>query len=215
MEGSEKELVVDGPRRDGGVGFELIPSDKWTRSVESLTPSSVIYVNGAADLYVRPFFEEEYNDLSYQKTLDNQASGNPSIEKWVRIQQVPHAAVSVAAFGAPPATLAERPYYVQQSEGNSYGYTIIPWDPEGPYKEQGPNLIAFRIPVVNGPRAFTVEARGQSGALLAGSARHVRVVEPLRQPALLGALALVPLVALVVVLTARRRSYSAGRREDG
>jgi hypothetical protein len=28
MEGSEKRLVVDGPRRTGSTGYELIPSDK-------------------------------------------------------------------------------------------------------------------------------------------------------------------------------------------
>ena len=121
MEGSEKELVVDSRRRTNGIGFEIIPSDKWTRPVNSVTPSSVIYVNGTADLYVRPFFEDEFNDLSYEKTVNNQARGNPTIQKWVRIQQVPHATVVTAGPGGAQTTLSEQPYYVEQSPGSSLG----------------------------------------------------------------------------------------------
>ena len=46
-------------RRTGGIGYEVIPGDKWTRPEESKTPASVLYVNGATGLYLRPFSEDE------------------------------------------------------------------------------------------------------------------------------------------------------------
>ena len=212
MDGSEKELIVDSRRRTNGIGFEVIPSDKWTRPVESVTPSSVIYVNGAADLYVRPFFEDEFNDLSYEKTTNNQARGNPTIQKWVRIQQVPHATIEVSVAGSARTTLSEQPYYVEQSSGSSLGYTIIPWDPSGPYKEQGPNLIAFRVPLEKSARVVRVRTLDEKGGALEGSDRQIRVVAPLPVPALLVVFALLPILLLIFVLLLRSRSYGARPR---
>ena len=99
MEGSEKTLIVYEPNRTGGIGFEVIPGDKWTRPQESISPASVLYVDGSADLYVRPFFEDELNDLEHEKTIDNAARGNPNVARWVRIQQVPRATVAVKKGG--------------------------------------------------------------------------------------------------------------------
>ena len=118
MEGSEKNVVAHGRSRTGGIGYDVIPADKWTRPVESTTPASVLYVNGKADLYIRPFFEEEFNDLAYEKTVNNAARGNPTIVKWVR---------------------------VHQTQGSSLGYTIVPYDPQGASKGKDPDIIAFRL----------------------------------------------------------------------
>ena len=214
MEGSEKELIVDRSRRTDGVGFEVVPSDKWTRPVESVSPSSVVYVNGAADLYVLPFFEDEFNDLSYAKTSNNQARGNPTIQKWVRIQQVPHATIETTGPGDARGTLIERPYYVEQSPGSSLGYTIIPWDPAGPYKDQGPNLIAFRIPLRKDLRVVKLRALDEKGGVLRGSDRQIRLVTSLTAPALLVAFALLPLLLLLVILVARSRVYRRGPAGD-
>jgi hypothetical protein len=91
IEGSDKRLVVYRWRRTGGIGYEVIPGDKWTRPEESRTPASVLYVNGTTGLYLRPFHEAEANDLFYQKTVSNQAEGNPSMYRWVRAETVAHA----------------------------------------------------------------------------------------------------------------------------
>jgi hypothetical protein len=137
---------------------------------------------------VRPFFEDQYNDLVYQKALDNQARGNPAIQKWVRIQQVPRASVVLTLPGAAPTVIAEQPFYAEQSEGTSLGYTIIPWDAQGPYREQGPNLIAFRIPLPPGVARLHLSATGPDGAVLA----------------------LGPLALMAAVLAIRRGVYVTG-----
>ncbi|OHD67581.1 MAG: hypothetical protein A2177_12485, partial [Spirochaetes bacterium RBG_13_68_11] len=70
VEGSEKTIVTHRARRVNGIGYEVIPSDKWTRPQESKTPASILYVDGSADLYLRVFYENEYNELAYARTVD-------------------------------------------------------------------------------------------------------------------------------------------------
>jgi hypothetical protein len=209
LEGSEKSLLVHERRRTGGIGFEVIPSDKWTRPTESRTPSSVLYVSGSADLYLRPFFEDEFNDLEYEKTVNNTAKGNSSIVKWVRIQQVPRAKIEVT--GEESAVLAEEPFTVQQTQGSSLGYTIIPYDPQGAGKDKDPDLIAFRLPVGKGPRLLRVRALDAAGAPLGGE-RQIRIIGPSPFPLLTLALALSPLLVMVIVLLARARGHAAGEK---
>jgi hypothetical protein len=215
MEGSEKTVIVHDRSRSDGIGFEVIPSDRWTRPEASVTPSSVLYVNAAADLYLRPYFESEFNDLAYERTLNNSARGNPTISKWVRIQQVPHASVVVESPGAPAVRLAEKPFFVEQSKGSGLGYTIQPWDPAGAHKDKEPNLIAFHVPVDRTRRAMRLHALDAKGEVLPGSQREIRVVAGMPSAWILVVLAAVPLLVMAVVLIVRARLYAAGSRDGG
>jgi len=143
LEGSERRVVSFRKRRAEGIGLEVIPGDKWTRPVESTTPSSVLYVDGSADLYLRPFFQQEYNDLYYEKMQRNDASGNPNVMKWVRIQQVPQAAIRLSGSGGQEQVVREEPFFVEQVKGASLGYRIVPYDPQGAHKDRDPSLQAF------------------------------------------------------------------------
>jgi hypothetical protein len=214
MEGSEKLLVVHDSGRKDGVGFEVIPSDRWTRPEASVTPSSVLYVNGSADLYLRPFFEKEFNDLAYERTLNTAARGNPNISKWVRIQQVPHAAIVLEKPGAEAATLAESPFYVEQAKGSALGYTIQPYDPAGAHKGKDANLIAFRVAVDRKVPALRLHARDAKGARIAGSERQIRVIGPIPTAWVLLALALAPLLVMAIVLAVRSRTYARGSSRE-
>jgi hypothetical protein len=209
IEGSEKRLVVWSRRRGDRVGYEVIPADKWTRAEESTTPASVIYIDGTTDLYLRPFYEDEVQDLSYQKTSNNAAAGNPNVYTWVRVQQVPKARIAYEARGRPASLLVEQPYRVEQSEGSALGYTIVPVGPAPGSAEVQPDLIAFHVPVSRGGAVMRVRTVGADGEPIAGSERQIRVVaRPAWQHALL-ALALLPVLAMVVVLVARARRYSS------
>jgi hypothetical protein len=210
MEGAEKRLIVHDKRRANGIGFEVIPSDKWTRPETSVTPSSVVYVDGSADLYLQPFFEEDFNDLAYEKTRNNAALGNPNIFKWVRIQQVPQSHIVLAKAGAIPVTLAEQPFLVEQATGSSLGYTIVPFDPAGAQKDKEPSLIAFRVAVDRNVPVMRFHALDGAGAPLEGSERHIRVVGKMHTGWLLLVLSLMPLLVMGIVLYARAGSYKVG-----
>lgn len=208
MEGSEKTLLVYDRLQSGSVGFEVIPGDKWTRPELSVTPSSVLYVNGSADLYLRPFFEDRFNDLAYEKTLNNAAGGNPNIAKWVRIQQVPHAVIVVQDSGAAKSFLTEQPYHVEQSKGTSLGYTIVPTNAGNAHNDKEPDLIAFRVPVDRNVRTIRFHALGSNSKQLAGSERQIRVVRRIPSAALLLA-SIAPLLLMGVLRIFRARTYAA------
>jgi hypothetical protein len=215
MEGSERKVVSFRRRRAEGIGLEVIPGDKWTRPVESTTPSSVLYVDGSADLYLRPFFEQEYNDLYYEKMQRNDARGNPNVMKWVRIQQVPQAGIRLSGPGGQERVIREEPFFVEQVKGASLGYHIVPYDPQGAHKGREPSLLAFHIPIARGVSASGGGAKGQpvlrlatldkNGTLLAGGERQIRLVGPARGGAVALILALLPLAVMAAVLIARSR----------
>jgi hypothetical protein len=208
MEGSERQVVSFQKRRAEGIGLELIPGDKWTRPVESTTPSSVLYVDGSADLYLRPFFEQEYNDLYYEKMQRNDARGNPNVMKWVRIQQVPRAGIRLAGPAGQERLIREEPFFVEQIKGASLGYRIVPFDPQGAHKDRDPSLQAFHVPIDRAQQVLRLATLDKNGTVLAGGQRQIRLVGPARAGFVALILALLPLAAMVAVLVARSRRVS-------
>jgi len=207
LEGSEKTLIVHARRRSRGIGYDVIPGDKWTRPVESPTPSAVLYVDGSNDLFLRPFFEDEYNDLYYSKTIRNDTRGNPNLMKWERIQQVPRAAVQIISGGTVKTTLREEPWFVEQAQGATLGYRIVPYDPLGAQKGKDPSLIAFRVPLAPGTAVTELQTVDAGGSPLPGSGRQIRVIAPPAAEPILPLLALVPLGVMALVLARRARKY--------
>jgi hypothetical protein len=205
IEGSEKKIVAYTPRRTGGIGYEVIPGDKWTRPEESKTPAAVLYVNGTTDLYLRPFLEDEVNDLFREKTVSNQSSGNPSLYKWVRMDEVPGATLQAASPGRETVTLAARPFVVNQSAGPGLGYTIAPWDPNTAASDTTPGIVAFRVSLQKAASVVRLRVLDRGGRPVAGSERQIRIVErpPLLSPWAMPALS--PLLVMVIVLAARAR----------
>lgn len=206
MEGSERRIITFENRRKEGVGLEVIPSDRWTRIEESKTPSSVLYVNGKADLYLRAFYQDEYNDLYFEKLRSNHAKGNPNIMTWIRIQQVPKAKIELASAKGSAELISENAFFVEQAQGTALGYTIVPYDPSGPHKGKAPNLIAFHLPLAPGTERYGVRVQDGHGDFLSGSERKIRVVPESNRTFLLIILVLLPLglLGLVRIFVARR-----------
>jgi hypothetical protein len=210
VEGSDKGIIAFSWRRTGGIGYEVIPSDKWTRPEESKTPASVLYVNGSTDLYVQPFSENEANDLEYEKMVVNQASGNPSMYKWVRKADVTGATLKAARAGQAPIALTEQAFIVKQAAGSSLGYTITPYDPATAAADEAPSLVAFPVTVQKSGTLIRF-ALENDGHAVSGSERQVRVVKPLPGFAWFAFFALAPLLAMTLVLALRaRRMRGAG-----
>jgi hypothetical protein len=208
MEGSEKKIVTFTRKRAEGVAFEVIPADRWTRPVESNTPSSVLYVDGTSDLYLRPFFQLEYNDLYYEKMKRNDALGNRNLYRWARIQQIPGAGIELKLPGGQADLIREEPFYVEQTKGQALGYQIVPYDPEGAHQDREPSLRAFHVPLAADTRAVSLRVRDRQGELLTGGSRQIRVVRTNRSGGLLTLLALLPLAVLLGVRLKRRRTYA-------
>lgn len=210
VEGSERTVVAFAPRRAAAVGVEVIPGDKWTRPIESNAPSAVLYVDGSTDLYLRPFFQIEYNDHRYARLLRNDAKGNRSLMRWVRTQQIPHARIELTrrdGSGAAPETRLEEPFFVAQTPGAARGYQIVPFDPAGDHAHRQPSLRAVHVPLAPSDRVVQVRVRDARNAALPTGARQIRVVDPARTGRLSTALLALPLLLMAVVLGQRARRY--------
>jgi len=208
MEDSKKRVIVFKKRRTDGIGFEVIPGDKWTRPVESKTPSSVLYVDGTTNLYLRPFFQDEFNDLYYKKMLKNDAKGNPNLMNWVHIQQVPGGRIELTGNNYDNEEILEKPFYVEQAKGSGMGYKIVPFDSEGTHKDRGPNLIAFKVLMNNERSVIKLNLLDRNGLNLAGSSRQIRVVVKTRCQSVLLLLCLLPLLVMAVIRIIRSRKYT-------
>jgi len=209
MEGSERRIVAFEKRRAEAIGLEVIPGDKWTRPVESKTPASVLYIDGSTDLYLRPFFQQEYNDLFYEKMRKNDAKGNPTLMKWVRIQQVPQARVEVSRPSSESQMILEEPFYVEQVKGAALGYQIVPFDPEGKHKDREPSLQAFHVSISEDQRVIRLRVQDKEGQYLPTSERQIRVVKPSRIGIISLILAALPLVVMIIVMARRSRRYTS------
>lgn len=211
MQGSEKRLIVFTQRSGDKVGYEVIPADKWTRPETSRVPSSMLYVSGATDLYLRPFYESDYNDFQYNKLVDNDGAGNRKLSQRVRLQQVPQARVVVTtAVGT--QTLSEQAFAIEQSTGQALGYTIVPWNQHSHRSSDKPDLIAFHVRIQNAGSAFRVSAQDGTGALLPGSERDIRVILGPGPEVILVAVMFLPIACILVVMLARARWYRSHDR---
>lgn len=204
LQGTGKRLVMIARRGEGAIGYDIFPADRWTQPSESNTPASVLYVDGTSELYLRPFFQNEYRDLHYNRLENNQSGGNPNLYRWVKIQQVPESSLT-ARFGAETRQINEQPYVVEQTQTAALGYTIVPYDPAGAHEGRNPSIIAFRIPVTREDRVVSLALLDSEGSPLPGSSRQIRVVSGIRGEPIIPALALVPVVVLLLLHLRRRR----------
>lgn len=206
MQGSEKQVVVFNNRGQEKVGYDVIPGDKWTRPEASGLPGSVLYVNGTTDLFLRPYFEKQYNDLYHQKLVDNDARGNINMNAWIKLQQVPHAQI-VLGGGEGGRKITEQPFAVDQLQGASLGYRIIPWGDTQHRPGDKPDLIAYQIPMKAGEKVISLSARDQAGKLLAGSERQIRLISATSLGVFPILIMVLPLIVAIVVMTIRRRRF--------
>lgn len=204
---SEKNLVAFASRRTG-VGFEIIPESKWTRPVVSDDRSQVLYLEGRRTFYIKPWYEEEFNQHSYLKMASLhkplEGLGTRSAWMWVHMQEVTDAKAEILKDGKVVQTIERKPYYVEQTSGYALGYKIVEFTPpeEGEYSERQPTFEAYKV---------DLEARGKyvlrfvdaDGNVIPGSERDIRSVRAAGWP-----LYTVPLLPLLVGLAvfAWRRS---------
>ena len=207
MEGSERRIVVFDKRRADAIGIEVIPGDKWTRPIESRIPGSVLYVDGSTDLYLRPFYQEEYNDLFYEKMRQNDANGNPALMRWVRVQQVPHAVLKITRPGFGSENVIEQPFDVEQVTGAALGYQIVPVDRQVVDANHEPSLRAFPVPIDEGQRVIYLGVKDATGTSIASGERQIRIVRPSRLELVSLVFVSIPVIVMIIVMVLRSRKY--------
>jgi hypothetical protein len=177
---SERRLVAIVPRRHG-VGYDVVPQEKWTIPDQANDPASIIYTRPGAVIYLQPYGELEFNALEYARLRDPQdREATPNRWTWVRVLPITGATMLLRR-GGQEERRALGDFTVRQLPGAALGYTVVPFEqppgdppPGGPGPRQ-PDLTAFRITAPAGRDRFRLRLIDTEGRELPGSGRDVIV----------------------------------------
>jgi len=205
FEGSEKKLVTFTSRRQEGVGYEIIPGNRWTRRENCDDPSWIIHAVGKNELYFNPFYQEEYNELYYNKLQDPQNSGRLEKWKWVHVEPVSNAQVLLGRGEEILQVVDKAPYFVKQIPGPELGYEIIPYDEELKMSGYQPTFESYKVTLgENLPQVdYQISTISkETGEHIPKSERTIRFLKK-ENGVYLYAVAFLPLVVGAVVIISR------------
>ena len=200
VEGSEKKVVIYKKNTETSVGYEIIPENKWTRSVVSDRPESVIYLDGSTDLYLQCFYQDQYNDFFHSKTLNVTDKGNPESMKWFRVMQIENAGIELKYENGSYTTINAEPFIVEQKEGSSLGYSILPYKSREVESHVEPSLIAFHLPLDKDVKKIQFHAVDENGNIIRNSYRQVRVLSAYRGGIISLVLIILPMLLYVLII---------------
>lgn len=203
VEGSAKTLIVFSPLERGGTGYEIIPGDRWTERRISDIPFSVFYVQGKPEVFFKAYTEDLYDEFRYVKMLDSAALGIPGKRIFVRRESETKAVLFLSTKDR-SWTETMGAFSVEQREGESLGYVIVPYDPV--HSEREPDFTAFRLQFPDGADRIRILARDETGAMMRGSVRELRSVDPERLSPWLLVLFLLPIASVPLLRIIRKRS---------
>jgi hypothetical protein len=167
--GSKKRVFAIAPRRQG-IGYEVVPAEKWTVPEMADDPSNAIYTIPGGVIYLRPFVALEFNGLEYAR-LQNPQDLEATPNRWTWVHVAPLDGATLDADGR-SITLAD--YSVEQVPGGALGYSIVPFRPDAAAAgARSPDLRAFRVEASVGRGAQTLRIVDTSGRELAGSSRRL------------------------------------------
>jgi hypothetical protein len=205
LAGSEKSLVVFSVRAKG-VGYEIIPEDKWTSPVKSDGPGDHLFLRAGQTLYLKPFATRLYNRHHFLKlaqlTRPDSGRGAEEQQQWAAVYPLPgHPKVVIIKNGQPVQTIVETPYIVKQRPGYALGYDILKYSPEQ-FPGEKASFTAYRVKLPAGLGHYELQLDDTQGRLIKGSRRGVyNIPEPNWEVLLV---VLLPLGAGVAVKLYRR-----------
>lgn len=216
--GSERKLVAF-PVLAKGVGYQVIPEQKWTYPANSDDLSQGVFALPGQVLYFAPFSELQFGRQHYVKLTQlptpSSGRGMERQKTWVHVSPLAgkKLAVELTRDGQVVSHVEEKAYYVQQRPGRSLGYDIVEWTPD--LQREPPTFTAFKIKLPSGAGRYELRLVDPQGRVSPGSARSLRTIRRARLTGLLS-VGLVPLVVGLALVTWRalrphRVSAAAGR----
>ena len=173
---SERKLIAFTARREG-IGYTIVPRDKWTAPEQADDPSHVIYARGGSVFYLQPFFAKEYNELYYTR-LEKPQSTTGSRDRWMWVHLWPQegGSLEVLRDGQVVERVERKPYLVKQLPGPALGYEVVEYPTDGTIT-RSPDFEAYEIRVQAGQPSFTIRLVGADGSVVPGSEREVRLMQ--------------------------------------
>jgi hypothetical protein len=205
LAGGQKSLVVF-PVHAKGVGYEIIPEDKWTSPVKSDGPGDHLFLRIGQILYLKPFATRQYNRHHFLKlaqlTRPDSGRGAEEQKQWAAVYPVQgHPQVVIVKDGKPVQNIVETPYIVKQHPGYALGYDILKYSPER-FPGEKASFTAYRVKLPAGLGRYELQLYDTKGRFIKGSRRSVYNIPEPNWAVLLAAL--LPLCAGVAVKLYRR-----------
>ncbi|MGE3272830.1 MAG: hypothetical protein AB7P40_29100, partial [Chloroflexota bacterium] len=177
VEDSEKRLVVYEPRRYG-IGFEVVPQERWTYPEQAHEPAEVIYTVPGGVAYFRPSTAQEVNAEAHAR-LHNPQDLAAASNRWTWVNTgSPGQTTLLVQDGASEQRLQIEDFAVEQAPGGVLGYRVVPFAERAadPRPEQRPDITAFRVEAPAGRGTLHLQLLDAENRGLAGSARELVVV---------------------------------------
>lgn len=177
VEGSERTLVVFQPLQKEGIGYEVMPEERWTVRLSADAPESGIYCEPGKTLFLIPFRATAYDESFYLRLINPQSMGREGILKWIHTDRIENMRLLLFDHGKPRRTVEWKDYYVKQVPGAELGYKIIEHDQEA-VSEQSPTFSAFSLSIEEqeqGKRYEIVLENSLTNERISGSKRELRV----------------------------------------
>jgi hypothetical protein len=198
---SRKELVIFEALQEG-IGFKILSEERWTAPEMSQDLNEVIYTLRGKVFYLQPFYQKQYNQLYYTRMNNPQDTvAREDRTTWVAHQPARDVRLRVSRPDGSEVVVLDD-YFVRQLMGSRLGYEILPFEPG---MGSQPTFSGFQI--VAGPDAavFSLAALDESGEVIPGGTREVRILLTRRTWLVYVVSALPLLVGVAVVLQRRRK----------
>ncbi len=174
---SEKRLVAVAPRRHG-VGYEVVPQEKWTVPEQASDPTDVVYTVPGGVAFLRPFAGQELNALAHAR-LQNPQDLAATSNRWRWVHVAPLGQVTlVVRHGDREQRLEIEPFAVEQLPGAWLGYRVVPFGERvrDGRAERKPDITAFRVAAPSDRGTLSLRLVDADGREVPGGARELVVV---------------------------------------
>lgn len=179
VEGSERILVLFQPLQEEGIGYEMMPEERWTVRVSADDPEGEIYCEPGKALFLIPFRTIAYDESSYIRLINPQGLGREGVLKWIHKDRIESMSLLLLSHGKPVRRVDWKKYYVKQAPGAELGYKIIEYDKEAASGDS-PTFSGFFLSFEQedyGKRYEIVLENLVTGERISGSKRELRIVE--------------------------------------
>ena len=209
VEGSEKNILTFTSRRTGGIGYQIVPGNKWTKQEPCNDPAKIIYGAGKNTIYFQPFIQDEYNELFYNKLQDPQNFARKEAWRWVHIKPIKDALLVFLKGNKVLSQVPYLPYLVKQIPGPELGYEVTDYDEE---EAQGktPTFEGHKLELLPqlATAGYKVQLREKDKNIpMSASERKIRLVRK-ENSWLLYLVSIFPLIIGIIIFIRRRKKIT-------
>lgn len=183
---SERMLVAF-PMISEGVGYQIIPEDKWTHATTSDDTTGNVFILPGQTIYLKPFRSIKFNKHHYLKLskLQSPVSGRgmENMNLWVQVGEIPAQNLSLEISNNKNNLIKveEKPFYVQQRADSVLGYDILDYDPDR-FPDESSTFSAYKIRINQPGGNYRIGLVDGQGRVIKGS---IRTVQPMTKFSLL------------------------------